>query len=327
MCYTAPIVLLALAYAYGTFIKVIVRDDDSRIGESCIIGTFFVLILWEVVTLIYDRYIKIDNIFDIVKRTYTLLLIGIFILAASFVYKRVFKKIKIEKSIEKLPIIIVAAVLVFEFMGFFIFHPDIRGDLSVETVNTITVTNNFFDYDYATGQIRESALTLKEKFNVLPLFYSYLTDVFKENASIVVFRCVPMWVLALSFMSYGLWAEMLFGNDEKKSLREALFLVGVGMINLCGTFSENSIFYYQSMKGFSSNTFCYTIIIPFTIYEFYSLFSNHRIKCLVYILLAGVTALFVSSFANGLIPFGISSLLCVLIAIGYKVRRKMRWRK
>ena len=327
MCYTAPIVLLALAYVYGTFIKVIFRDDDNRISESCVIGTFFVLILWEAIVLICDNVSLVQNEFQVATRIFSGILLIIFIVAIKPVYKRLRKIICIEKSIEMLPVIIVMSIMLVEFAAFFIFHPDIRGDLSVEAVNTITLNNNFFDYEYATGKPLVMSMKLKDKFNVLPLFYSYIKSIYNESASIIVYRCIPMWILSLTFMTYGLWAEMFFGNDERKSLRKAIFIVGLGAINLCGSFSENSIFYYQTMKGFSPITFCYTIILPFTVYELFCLYSSGRYKSLIYVVMAGVTSLAVLSYVNGLIPFAISFLICTMIAIGYKVRRKMKWRK
>ena len=322
MGYLSPLFILTISYVIGAFIKVLFRDDDDRITESCLIGTFFVLIAWQADLLVCDYF---DLNFSIAFKIFVSLLLVVFALAL-FLSRKVFlKKLMITSKLLVVPVIIVSVVLIVEVIGFFILLPDRSGDSSVEIVNTVLLTNSIYGFDPLTGAERVTELGLLEKLNVLPYLYAFLVKLFGETPFIMVYRCVPMWVLVLDFMAYGLWADAFFDKKERKGYEIAGFILGIGALNLCGTFSQNSIFYYLTLKGFTGEAFCFSVIIPFCIYEFFALFKGKNLKKLIYILMGGVTVVFVTTIQKGLISFLMASAICLLIALGYKLRRNIKW--
>lgn len=324
MCYLAPLFLLALAYVYGTLLKIVTRDDDDRISESCIIGTFLIIVMWEAGVLITS---EIGIGFSDYCRIFSIVLAVVFVLALFFGRKRMLAKLDIQKCIDIVPIIIVGLALIVVFACFFMFHPDTKYDYSVETVNTLISTDTIFDYDYSTGQKLASSVDIIERFNAETTFFAYLTSLFSSKSTIVVYRGIPMWIICLSLMIYVLWAEMFFGKSEKKKRQTAMFLAGVATVNICGAFSENSIFYYQMFKGFSAETLEFCIIIPFVIYECFCLFSNKRIRGIIYILIAGLAGVSACGPVIGLIPMAMCICISFLVLLGFRLRRYLRWKQ
>ena len=321
MCYFAPLFLLAIAYVYGALIKAIIRDNDAGIVKTCIIGTFFVLISFDVFLFFFDA---MGMGFRLLSLSYSLFLLVLFVMALFIVRKKIIQKTNLEKQLSPYPVISIGSVVFVCFVCFCIFNPDITGDASVETVNTVLSTDSLFGFNCYTGNVRYTPVSLNDKLNVLPYLYTYLTDIFNCKASTLVYRSIPLWTLSLSLMVFALWADLFFEKDTKKSGYVYAFICGVGVLALCGTFSENSIYYYLILKGFSPLSFIFWIVIPFNIYELYITFKYKKWSNIVYILMTGLSAAAVASVQRGLIPFLISSALCILVILGYRIRRALR---
>lgn len=322
MGYLSPLFMLTIAYVLGSLLKVIFRDDDDRVTETCLIGTFFVLIVWQIILLICD---KAGLEFGIAFKMMVATMLVMFSVSLVLCRNKFKNKLMITNRLSVVPVILIGFILVIEIFCFFIFFPDRVGDYSVEIVNTVMVTDSIYGFDPLTGAQRIVDIPILEKLNILPYMYTFLCKLFGTGSFIMVYRCVPMWVLALNFMVYGMWADTFFDKTEKKGYEIAIFLVGVGALNLCGTFSKDSIFYYLTLKGFTGDSFCYSVLIPFVLYEFFDVFKRKNYKKIIYIILAGISVLLVADIHKGMVSFMIASAMCMIIALGYKIRRYIKW--
>ena len=103
--------------------------------------------------------------------------------------------------------------------------------------------------------------------------------------------------------------------------------VGIGLLNICGSFAKNCIFYYQMYRGFRGETLVYTVLIPYGIYLCMQILGHKKYRSILYLLMSGITCLCVCDYQKGFLPFIFSVLFCFLIAGGYQIRRCLRWRK
>lgn len=320
MIYLAPLFLLTISYLAGALVRKVVRDNDGRVVKTCLVGTFFVLILWSVVLNAFDL---MGFSFSTISRIFTIILLIIFFLSLLICRTEIRQQLKMDRGISVVAVLIVSVTYLIMFVCLFLISPDTDYSCTVETVNSLRITNDAFSFNPYTGQPVES-VSILERLNSLPYFYGYIAEVFNAKTSSVLYRAIPAWVMALSFMAYSEWAEFFFGKEKKQRFGIAFFICGLGIINLCGTFSANSVYYCQMLKGFTGEALCFGTIIPFCVSECFVHLRNKKHLSGIYILMCIVTASNAGGLEKGFIPVVTTVCICVGIALGYRLRRYLK---
>lgn len=322
MVIIAPLFLISISYLLGVMLKGLLRDNDGRPTRTCLIGTFFVLILWEI---FIHAGVSIINDFHLISLVFSLVLIALLLLSIAINKKIIISDFEVKNSVSVLPLVIICLSILISVAFFLILEPDRTGDSSLETVNTVLTTNKCFEYDPLTGQAYEPGeLGMAEKMVVLPYFYGYITELFGADAEEVVSGAMPVWVLIMSIFAYYVWADAFFVENDKVK-RTMFFVCGMIILNLMGTFSENSTFYYQTVKGFSGETFCYSVLIPFSVYECFQGITKKKWQSGIYLLMAASCTLMAAKIQTGMVPFAIALSLAFFVSLGLRVRRRMGW--
>lgn len=318
MVYLAPVFLILIAYVLGELITSVLRDLSSSIAEKCLIGTFVLLLSWEGIVL---PSIKLLLPFSFVCKIFSLFLILILLVTGTILGKRIYKNLYVKEPLVLYPISLIVAILIVQIFVICIVKPDITYDFSVETVNTTLNTDLIYEHNPLTGGVYEYGMSLSGKVVTLPLLYAYLTRLFGCSASYLVYRGMSIWSLFLSFMGFSLWPLILFVKNEKRALKTAIFLVGVGLLNLSSLFSSECIFSNVIYKGFAGETLVFAVVEPYIIITYYKGFSERKWQCYCYIVLALLSTIMMTSYERGLIPCIISLILCILISVVSHVRR------
>jgi hypothetical protein len=170
-------------------------------------------------------------------------------------------------------------------------------------------------------------ITFRGKIVTLPLFYAYLATIFQGEIPALIYRCVPFWSILLSYLGYFLWANVLFGKEEKKIEKIAVFLGGIGLLNLSGSFSDSGIFYNQMERGFRGETFLFAVWIPFVVYLCYQIYVSKRYHAIVYLVLVVLTGLCITDVQKGMVPILFAVIISTLVMVGFRVGRWIRCRK
>lgn len=329
MVWFLPAFLLFISYLMGSLIKKLLRDSEQKALETVLIGTFLMLLLWEFLVL---PAIKLVASFAVVSRIYSGLLLAIFILSFIFCNKEMRKQWK-TASIHVSGLTLALIVLFLMQAGrFLLLTPDVSGDFTAETVNTALQSDLIYENHPGMGDTFAYGITFRGKLVSLPLFYAYLKGLFSGgelfpcHAAVLVYRIIPIWGLLLSYMVYGLWADVFFGKTDMSRDRAALFFIGLGFINIFGAYSENSILYYQMYRGFRGETIVFAVLIPYTIYLCWQVYGNKKYASIIYLIMTGITTLILTDYQKGLMPFVIVFFICSLIAAGYWLRRWLHCR-
>ncbi len=322
MVIIAPLFLISISYLLGVMLEGLLRDNDGRLTRTCLIGTFFVLILWEVFIQVG---VKIINDFRFISLLFSIGLLILLVLSITFNKKTIAEHFEVKNSVSALPLIIIFLSVMASVIFFLILEPDSSGDNSLETVNTVLATNTCFEVNPLTGQnYRDGELGMAEKIVTLPYFYGYITELFDANPENMVLGSMPVWVLLMSIFAYYVWADAFF-DEENKIRRTMFFVCGIIVLNLMGTFSVNSTFYYQTLKGFSGETFCYSVLIPFSIYECFYGINKRKWQSGIYLLMAFACTLISAKIQTGLVPFAVALSLAFVVSLGLRIRRRMGW--
>lgn len=329
MYWLLPAFLLFAAYLMGSLIKKLLQDSEQKFPEAVLTGTLLMFLLWEFLVL---PAIRLVASFAVVSRIYSGLLLAIFILSFIFCNKEMRKQWK-TVSVHFSGIILAAVVLFAMQIGcFLMLTPDVSGDFTVETVNTTIQSDLIYENHPGMGDTFVYGITFRGKLVSLPLFYAYLKELFSVgelfpcHTSVLVYRIIPIWGLMLSYMVYGLWAEVFFGKTEMGRNRAALFFVGLGLINIFGACSEDSIFYYQLYRGFRGETIVFAVLIPYTIYLCWQIYGNKKYASVIYLIMTGITTLILTDYQKGIMPFAMVFSICTMIAAGYWLRRWLHCR-
>lgn len=329
MYWLLPAFLLFAAYLIGSLMKKLLHDTERKGSEAILVGTLLMFLLWEFLVL---PAIKIVASFAVVSRIYSGLLLAVFILSFLFCNKDIRKQWKAASIHVSGFVWGLLALFVMQIGCLLILSPDVTGDFTVETVNTTIQSDLIYENHPGMGDTFEYGITFRGKLVSLPLFYAYLKELFNVgewfpcHASVLVYRIIPIWGLLLSYIVFGLWADVFFGKTDMGGNRTALFFIGLGLINIFGAGSEDSIFYYQMCRGFRGETFVFAVLIPYTVYLCWQIYCNKKYASIIYLVMTGITTLVLTDYQKGLIPFVLVFIICSLVAAGYWLRRWLRCR-
>ena len=321
MAFIVPIFMLSIAYFTGLTVMKLFCDDKTSIIETCLVGTFFLMIISQTTVLIC-YYLGFS--FGTYVRILCMVMILLLILSLFICQKEILYHIRIRKKVNKNAVAIIVFMGAIEFLALILLMPDVAGDFTADSVNTLLATNTIFGYDYLTGFPLSGEPTIKMQLDGLPFLYGAMARVFHTKGISIVYDCAPIWAMSLCLMVYGLWAGALYGRGNNEELKRAIFVAGVCAVSLCGAFSAKSLFYYQTFEGFRGEPICDGIIVPFCLYELFELYRNKKWQSVVYIVAAVLAAMLVTTPAKGLVPCAIIITAGTLVAAGYRLRRYVK---
>ncbi|HOO78914.1 MAG TPA: DUF6077 domain-containing protein [Lachnospiraceae bacterium] len=323
MVYLLPVFMLVTAYLIGKLGQKLLGDYEKNPMETCLNGTLIVILIWEALIL---PAIKLLAPFDAVTRIFCA--IHLMLLAVSLVFcaKSISTDFLPQQLITPSPFITACVVFALQVVCFFFLMPDTTGDFTVETVNTTLASNLIYENHPGMGTTFVYGITFRGKLVTLPLLYAFWSQLCGGHAAEVVYRIAPLWCLGLSYMVYSLWANLFFQKAENKEVKKAAFFVGIGLLNICGSFAPDCIFYYQMYCGFRGETFIYSILIPYAVYLCYQIYGNKKMRSCIYLIITILGSLCLTDVQKGCIPILIAIVIASFIAMIYKLGRRMRKR-
>lgn len=317
MVFIAPVLLITIAYIIGSLPMKLLTRGDCGPGERSLIGTLFMLLLWECIML---PGIKMLASFDLLCRFYAgilliLVMISIIVCRKDLVKDIVFKNLQL-----LVPAIILIVLFAVQCAYVLNVYPDIAMDYTAETVNTTLESDLIYENNPYMGDTFVHGITFRGKVVTLPLFYAFLARATGLKATVTVFRMVPIWVLLLSMIAFGLLGKVMFPSKEKQPL---YFVIGMGILNLFGVFSRNCSFFYSMRKGFAGETFLTAVLLPIQLYAMVKLGAGKDKSKFILLGILLLTSLVVVDITKGLMMLGLSMVAGFAIIGAYHIRRRI----
>lgn len=140
----------------------------------------------------------------------------------------------------------------------------IKGDLTVESINSILSTGKIGEVNPLTGGAYLNGVPLRLKLLCLPTFYAYMCELSGMDAVTMVYRVAPAIILLLAYLIYYSIAGILFGKDKDRHLRPAFMLAVAGLL-VFGTYAYGMDGFMLLYAGGRALTIRNLLLVPYTI--------------------------------------------------------------
>lgn len=137
------------------------------------------------------------------------------------------------------------------------------GDMTIETVQSFLVSDGIYTLNPLTGQPYQMGLPFRLEILCLPTLYAVLCKLFAITPELLVWRIIPVVVLAVSYLAYYQLAWLLFQKDRTK---RCLFLLMVSAILWFGDYMAEMDGFQLLHCGYRGTAIRAGILIPCTIY-------------------------------------------------------------
>ena len=323
MVYLMPLFLISIAYIAGSLFQKMLRMEGS-ISETVLNGTCVLFLLWELLML---PAIKLLAPFSVVCKIYGGILLAVVIFSLLFCRREMKERLRIKNVLRKEPVVIIAVLLAAQFLYFVFVIPERDMDFTLETIYTTLKSDLIYENHPGMGTTFEHGITFRGKVVSLPVFYAFLARFVPDSAAVLLYRCIPFWVLLLSYFVYYLWAEILFGKMEKRTEKIGLFLGGIGILNLFGSFIGSGWFFQQMNRGYRGETIIFAVLVPYVVFLMYEIFVENNYRKILWLLAVLLTALCVTDIQRGFVPLVIAAVVCVILRLAFCIGRWIRCRK
>lgn len=112
-------------------------------------------------------------------------------------------------------------------------HYDADDSFYVATASTSVYTDSIFKYDPYTGSLYRKPPS-RYVLSPFPVYEAILTKLVDVEVPYFVYTIFPVFMILLSYLIYWLWADLLFGADQKQRL---LFMIFVSMVQIFSNYS------------------------------------------------------------------------------------------
>lgn len=254
--------------------------------------------------------------------------------------KKQFKNLLNKEKVAEFAVI--AGAFFFVSITFFINRPLLESRFMLpETAVTMLQTNSLSGYNPLTGELIETAGSLKESLYSLPAFYAWLSIGTQINILSLLFQIVPIWVLFISFLVFYQFAKLFFAENGKA---RKLFMWIYALVLLFGDEAYMNEAYQLLHYAYEGTTILACVLLPYCFFLMFSMFFGEKngnekkrigsflcvIVELIIVLVAGFMAA-VWDFGAGLLIAMIGTVLLIkmtVIVLGLlgKVKEKV-WQR
>lgn len=178
---------------------------------------------------------------------------------------------KKERGLFKEILFIVPAFLLVGSL-FFIYAPKLEGWYLVpETVNTILDTNSLHGVHPLTGQPLSTPKEFVFSLMNLSGFYACLADWFQMNTMGLLFRCMPIWMLFISFLVYYQFAAYFFAKWKNGRI---IFMWVYALVLFLGDRAYMNEAYQMLHYAYEGRAVLTGILLPYCFYLLLKAFSG-----------------------------------------------------
>ncbi len=327
MVYILPVFMIIVAYFSGRLPEVLFKVNKKNHipvnrGETCLNGMFLLFVIWDILALAAS-YLGLG--FTLIVRIYAAVMGVILIVSNIILYrKRTPQKWYTDIIVPRI-FLLAAVVFLLQIALIFCIAPDISEDNIKVSVLTIISDGRLHITDPGTGISEGYRVNLLGRIPELDSFYAmlaYLTDFKTEE---LLYRSFPILVLMLSYMAYGMWADLLCDKTEEGKRKKSILYVVIGTLNICGSISTSGIYYYQMHCGFRPEVIIFSVFVPYTAYLCYRIFRDRDHVCIAYLVLTYTASLGMTSMISGFIPLIVVTVISAVIIIWSDVALKHGW--
>lgn len=148
------------------------------------------------------------------------------------------------------------------------FTENVREDWTVESVNTMYMTNTLYVYGPLTGKavqnMVEPEVKMLEQQALAPVDAYYAIDVFltKIHPARLVRELLPFFLFPFYFSVYGAWGEYCFEKDMRKRI---FFNIIIWLLYAISLFADTSLMFSVYQNCWNGETLFFLGVLPFAV--------------------------------------------------------------
>ena len=153
------------------------------------------------------------------------------LIMVSFLYKKQKERFAVCKvpslSYSAIPFLFIGLLLLQALFVFCMSPITISGDITVETTRSFLSEDGIYKVLPLTGRPNENLIPMRYSILCLPTVYAMLSQLFHQDAELVVCHVVPVVILLVTYLSFYYLSGVLFGREDAK--KRYLFLTVVAL--------------------------------------------------------------------------------------------------
>lgn len=310
------LILFIIPELVGLFVLNFFKKENTNLILAFIIGY---LVEFAVCQLIAVPYIYMNKSLSELIIILSIILGGISILSILVNLKNVknivtstLKYIKEMPKLLTILIVVLIGIQVYSFVGYM--HGDDDDAFYVGTATVAVQTDSLFKYSATTGvEDLENQLS-RYRLGPFPIFLAVISKIIDMHPAIVSHVILPIVLVPLVYMIYGLIGNELFKKNKKQIY---YFLLIMNIINIWGNYSVRTSFSFFLLRIWQGKAILANVILPMTLLMFIKLEENdYSFKyCLL---------LFITIFAGTLtttMGIALPPIELMLLAIVYELSK------
>lgn len=155
------------------------------------------------------------------------------------------------------------------------------GDMTAETVESFLQSDAVYAVNPLTGRAYEAGIPLRIKILGLPTLYGMLGAFFGVPTDALVWKCIPLLVLLLSYSAFALIGRVLFDGEKERDKR-LVFMVFVALVLCAGDYAYGMDGFGLLHCGYQGVVIRNMVLVPYA----FGLALRHKWRPAVLVMLA-----------------------------------------
>lgn len=139
----------------------------------------------------------------------------------------------------------------------------ISGDIMVETTRSFLSEDGIYRVLPLTGRANEDLIPLRYSVLCLPTVYAMLSQLFHQDAELIICHIVPVVILLVSYLSYYYLSGVLFGWEAAKKRYTFLVVVALFVWFSDGSFATSGFGLLHG--GYLGTTVRNMVLVPYAV--------------------------------------------------------------
>lgn len=193
-------------------------------------------------------------------------------------------------------------------------HVDLDDSFFVATANTTVTTNTIFQYDAYTG---DPYVSFPARYVLAPyqIWIAFISRAVQMHPAAVAHTILPVALIPLAYVAFGLVGEALLGQDQKKKEKYLLFLAVIIMSSYYSVYTQGTFLLVRIWQG---KAVLAAVLLPAVFWLCIRLMVEKQERCGWFLLVCAMLASLMTSSMGILLPV----LVVAVFALKYGLMEK-----
>ena len=318
------LILLIIPELVGLFILRFFKKEKTNLILAFVVGYLTEFAICQLITVPYiyleKTLTELINILTIIFGSISVLSIVINLTNIKNIVISILNYIKKMPKLLTILAVILIGLQIYSFVGYM--HIDDDDTFYVGSATVAVQTDSLFKYSGTTGEENLENQLSRYRLGPFPIYLAVISKVIDTHPAIVAHTILPIILVPLVYIIYGLIGKELFKEDEKKVF---YFLLIMNIINLWGNYSIRNNFSFFLLRIWQGKAVLANVILPAIILFFIKAEeNNYKLKYCLLLFITILGGVLTTTMGIALPPIELMLLAIVyeISKVGFKKREE-----